>query len=473
MNSEFRHWLELSGLANKELARRIRTRAQNKGLKQVSTEASRIRGWLAGQQPAPDVAEIVAEVLTEACREPLTPTALGFTGGQSKGKHAPIDLTGHISHVAQQLQAHSRSDLLVPEPTNDSTEIPVTGNQLVRPVQRWITAEPHHSNGVGLGRSRISVDECADLEAVTRMFREWDNRAGGGLRRKAVVAQLSEVSELLKGTFDSPQTRRRLFDAVADLAQLVGWMSYDVGLHATAQRYFVLGLHLAKEAGDRLQGARMLYCMARQLIEVRQPGDALELLDLALYGSRRTPAPKVRTLLLGMRARAIANQGRPDADECERSIDLARESFAGSSKMPDPEWAAFYDEAELAGVIGACYRDLAMNDGASAQDHAGKAEASTQDAINLRDDGYQRSRVLDLANLATTYVLMGEPEQAAKTATNALTIAGRVRSTRMANRFRSTTSLAIERYPKVTELHELQERVSLSCGPTETMDVAS
>lgn len=175
-----------------------------------------------------------------------------------------------------------------------------------------------------------------------------------------------------------------------------------------------------------------------------------------------------------MRARAIANQATADADECERSIDLARETFAGSSKAaPDPEWVMFYDEAELAGVIGACYRDLASNDNMHADRHAGKAVASTRDAINLRGDGYQRSRVLDLANLATTYVLMGEPEQAAQTATQALAIAGRVRSTRMASRFRSTTALAVERFPKVPELHELRERVALACGPTATMDVAS
>lgn len=289
MNSEFRHWLELSGLANKDLARRIRARAQRRGLTQVSTEASRIRGWLAGQQPAPDVAEIVAEVLTEACREPLTPASLGFRTAPARGNRGLVDLTGQVSHVAEQLQAHSRSDLLVPEPTNTSTEVPVTGTQLLQPLQQWITFDPDRSDRTESGRSRISIDDCADLETVTRMFREWDNRAGGGLRRKAVIGQLSDVTELLNGAFDRAQTRRRLFDGVADLAQLAGWMSYDVGLHATAQRYFALGLHLAKEAGDRLQGARMLYCMARQLIEVRQPDDALELLDLALYGSRRTP----------------------------------------------------------------------------------------------------------------------------------------------------------------------------------------
>ena len=71
------------------------------------------------------------------------------------------------------------------------------------------------------------------------------------MRRKAVVGQLTEAAELLRGPFQDDRVARRLFSAVADLAQLAGWMSYDLQLHATAQRYFLLGMHLAKDAGDR------------------------------------------------------------------------------------------------------------------------------------------------------------------------------------------------------------------------------
>ncbi len=91
------------------------------------------------------------------------------------------------------------------------------------------------------------------LESTTAMFRKWDAQCGGGLRRKAVVGQLHEVTDLLQ----EPQpeaTTRKLFKVAAELAELAGWMSYDVGLQPTAQKYFVLALHAAKEAGTSRSG---------------------------------------------------------------------------------------------------------------------------------------------------------------------------------------------------------------------------
>lgn len=82
------------------------------------------------------------------------------------------------------------------------------------------------------------------------MFRQWDAQCGGGLRRKAVVGQLHEVTDLLQENHPAP-VMRRLFKVAAELAELAGWMSYDIGLHPTAQKYFVLALHAAKEGGDK------------------------------------------------------------------------------------------------------------------------------------------------------------------------------------------------------------------------------
>ena len=87
------------------------------------------------------------------------------------------------------------------------------------------------------------------------MFRQWDAQCGGGLRRKAVVGQLHEVTDLLQEPHPGA-VARRLFRITAELAELAGWMSYDVGLQPTAQKYFVLALHAAKEAGDRRSARR-------------------------------------------------------------------------------------------------------------------------------------------------------------------------------------------------------------------------
>lgn len=465
MNAEFAYWLKLSDLSNKEIARRIQRRAEAQGRSYVSTGPSRIRGWLSGEQPSPDVAEIVTEVLTEACGEPLTPSDLGFT--RSQRKRAQVTLSANLPALVESLDRHTRSDLFVTSPDRKTdAHTLASGDALIKPLERWIGPAPTTSKQGNDGLYRVTATDCEQIEVATHVFREWDNSSGGGLRRKPVIAQLSSTTDLLTGRFDTQAIRQRAFSATADLAQLAGWMSYDSGLHGKAQMYFTLGLDLARESNDRLQGARMLYCLARQMLEVGRPSDALDLLDLALYGTRRSSAGKVTTLLLGMRARALAQLPTPDVVECERTIELARETFARTTATDDePSWIAFYDSAELAGVIGACHRDLARNDLQRSTQHAANAIRTTHDAITLRGEGFARSRVLDLNSLAVSYLLLGEPEEAATVANKAISLAGQVRSARILDRFRET-ALAAERYKRVAGLDDFRQYVSDISGDT-------
>ena len=102
-------------------------------------------------------------------------------------------------------------------------------------------------------------------------------------------------------------------------------MSYDVGLQPTAQKYFVLALHAAKEAGDRPLGSYVL-SMSRQMIHLGRSEDALELIHLAQYGSREGSTPRTQAMLYAMEARAYANMGQPG--KCKRAVRMAEETFA-------------------------------------------------------------------------------------------------------------------------------------------------
>ena len=222
----------------------------------------------------------------------------------------------------------SRSDLMLGRRGFLGTSLAVSaGPALIEPMQRWLVpspvvpggavlrARPHpgrRRRGDGAGRppgdgtagdaaatpdcappgaasarrsEKLSMPEVELLEQTTVMFRQWDAQCGGGLRRKAVVGQLHEITDLLQEQH-TEAVGRRLFRVTAELAELAGWMSYDVGLQPTAQKYFVLALHAAKEAGDRPLGSYVLSKMGRQMIHLGRPDDALELIHLAQYGSR-------------------------------------------------------------------------------------------------------------------------------------------------------------------------------------------
>ncbi len=94
-----------------------------------------------------------------------------------------------------------------------------------------------------------------ELERSVEVFRAWDAARGGGLQRKAVVGQLNEVGGMLAYRHP-PHLQRRLWGVAANLAVLAGWMSHDVGLEPTAQKYFVIAAHAAREGGDRPWPAR-------------------------------------------------------------------------------------------------------------------------------------------------------------------------------------------------------------------------
>src|SRR5439155_7423804 len=102
----------------------------------------------------------------------------------------------------------------------------VFGSALLEPLERWLTTpaeKPIQSRPGGIGYQEVS-----QIENAARLFREWDDQFGGGLRRKAVVGQLNEVADILRDSHPE-KMRRRLFGALAQLAETAAVMSWESG----------------------------------------------------------------------------------------------------------------------------------------------------------------------------------------------------------------------------------------------------
>lgn len=290
------------------------------------------------------------------------------------------------------------------------------------------------------------------------MFRQWDAQNGGGLRRKAVVGQLHEVTDLLQETYNE-NTTRRLFRLTAELAHLAGWMSYDVGMHPSAQKYYVLALHAAKEAGDRPFGALILTDMSRQMIHLNRGEDALELIHLAQYGSRDTASARQQSLLYAMEARAYATIG--EVNRCARAVRLAEDTFTDIREgEEEPDWLKFFSPAELNAENAHSFRDLAYHSD-NAQLYASMSAPVMERAVDLfRQDGdHVRSYAFNLIGMASVHLLQREAEQAAVMAEQAVDIATKVRSERLNSRVRKTTEAAAARFKGVDAVSRLKERV--------------
>ncbi|MGJ5694867.1 hypothetical protein ACM6RM_17030, partial [Streptomyces pratensis] len=95
------------------------------------------------------------------------------------------------------------------------------GPALIEPMQRWLVPvtpagrpEPERKD-VSSRPSKLCPPELDLLESTTAMFRQWDAQCGGGLRRKAVVGQLHEVTDLLQEPHPEA-TDKRLFRCAAE-----------------------------------------------------------------------------------------------------------------------------------------------------------------------------------------------------------------------------------------------------------------
>ncbi|MFI2434976.1 hypothetical protein [Streptomyces sp. NPDC018693] len=467
-------WFVRSGWSKGELARQVNRRARQLGANHISTDTSRVRRWLDGENPREPIPRILSELFSERFGCVVSVEDLGLRTARQSPSATGVDLPWTGPQTVALLSEFSRSDLMLARRGFLGTSLMLSaGPSLIEPMQRWLVPtpssprrEPDRPLPTSRARGRLSKPELDLLESTTRMFRQWDAQCGGGLRRKAVVGQLHEVTDLLQEPHPEA-TAKKLFKVAAELAELAGWMSYDVGLQPTAQKYFVLALHAAKEAGDRPLGSYVLSSMSRQMIHLGRPEDALELIHLAQYGSRDCAGPRTQSMLYAMEARAYANMGQPG--RCKRAVRMAEDTFADVDDWdePDPDWIRFFNEAELYGENSHSYRDLAYVAGRSPT-YASLAEPLMHKAVQLfaAESDYQRSYALNLIGMATVHLLQRDPEQGAEYATQAMRAAKKVRSERVNTRIRKTVDTAVRDFGDLAEVVDLTETLAAELPET-------
>ncbi|MFE9309727.1 hypothetical protein ACIQCF_29975 [Streptomyces sp. NPDC088353] len=466
-------WFVRSGWSKGELARQVNRRARQLGANHISTDTSRVRRWLDGENPREPIPRILSELFSERFGCVVAVEDLGLRTARPTPSATGVDLPWTGPQTVALLSEFSRSDLMLARRGFLGTSLALSaGPSLIEPLQRWLVPVPPapleepEPQAASRRPGRLSRPELELLETTTVMFRQWDAQCGGGLRRKAVVGQLHEVTDLLQEPQPEP-TGRRLFKVAAELAELAGWMSYDVGLQPTAQKYFVLALHAAKEAGDKPLGSYVLSSMSRQMIHLGRPEDALELIHLAQYGSRDCASPRTQSMLYALEARAYANTGQPG--KCKRAVRMAEDAFADAEDWdePDPDWIRFFSEAELYGENSHSFRDLAYVAGRSPT-YASLAEPLMRKAVEqfAEDREHQRSYALNLIGMATVHLLQREPEQSTEYARQAMRVAKKVRSERVNTRIRKTVDNAVRGYGDLAEVIDLTEQLAAELPET-------
>jgi hypothetical protein len=422
--------IEEAGLSNKGLASRVRAEATKIG-HDASPGHQDVKRWLDGVKPRVETARCIAAALSAKLGRKVSLAEIGFDSPQDDATVDLMDEGAHYQSTPERsivlLDSLADADLADRRDITNALWVPtatpsiITGYLVGGPLSEDLTL--------------ASVGDVATAERIrstVRHLMDLDFQFGGGHVRKLLLFfWKSEIVPALRESYPEP-IRREIFSAAADAAEMVGWSAYDAGRHGAAQRYFVQGLRLAREANDRLKGGHILADLSHQANYLGHFDDAVKLARSAQLVTGGSAPATVASLFLAMEARGLASLG--DASACAAVLHRAEQTFDRSNPDEDPEWISFFDSLELAGEASHCFRDLGKPE---------ETERFTAQAIDPKLTP-PRTRAFISMVRADGALAGGNMDQAVSLATEAINLAGSLQSDRylvyVANFYRSLTA---------------------------------
>jgi transcriptional regulator with XRE-family HTH domain len=326
----------------------------------------------------------------------------------------------------------------------------VAGVAALAPALDTVGAEPHERLARALDKpSRVDDATMGHLETVINECRHLDDRIGARDLQGPVTGHLQLITALLQGSQPGP-VHRRLCTAAAQVAQLAGWLAFDMNDHGSAKRYYDVALRAAQEGGDRALAAYVLGCMSVVATYGDDPRSGLQLAQEAQ--DRGTGAVTATTLAWLCRVEALAMATLGKAGPCAASLDRAEQAIVRTAPHDDPPWIYHFNRSQLAGQKGACYVRL----------HRPRdAQAALGEALTTLSTEFVRDRSLHLTHLASAYAQQGEVEEACRLAGDSLRNAmhtGSARELRRIHEFRGT----LDRWGETSAVKELDAQLLLA-----------
>jgi transcriptional regulator with XRE-family HTH domain len=277
--------------------------------------------------------------------------------------------------------------------------------------------------------SNIGMADVKQVEAATRAMRALDYQFGGGACRDAVVAQLSWAQRLL-GSSGTEAVRLQLFRALADLQNLAGWTTFDVGLLDSSRNHFAIALEFAKQSGDSGLMSNIMYRIGRVYLHHGDANDALKWFQLGQIAAQDSGSELAVAVLCSNEAWAYAMMG--DDVQAKKLLGRSRDELARADPKDTPDWARFYNDTDMYAMIGTVHNELAAYD----PRHAAVAIPAFGQALARYDDSMGRSQAFNLTMLATSYLRQGDVDHGIQVGRKALLAASAVKSKRVTDRLK-------------------------------------
>ncbi len=380
------------------LARKLIEHAVLHGHRELHVHEKTPYKWIRGERPRSPWPELIATLLTSELDRPISPDILGWpvVGGDDQQPLLPADsglqLPWTAEGAARAMRAVTEAD-----PMDRRSFLTVMGAAMSAPAHQWLLADPvPHLTRLGKSR-RVNLSAVDELDLMNASLRRLDDGGGGDTVLLMVRTHLRQVVQLIDHSSYTDTVGRRLFSNAGELLRLAGWLAFDGGQHARAQRYWLAALRAAHTAGDRALAANTLGFMSCQAKDIKQPHEAVTLAESARAGYRGA-SPRVSAILALRAAEAYATSG--STDRCRRAIDDAFTSL-DSPTTTAPDWSYWLNPGHAHGQAGFCY--LKLGDHSAARRHF-------RQALRLQDPNAAREGALRYTLLATTYVRQTDPD---------------------------------------------------------------
>jgi tetratricopeptide (TPR) repeat protein len=244
-----------------------------------------------------------------------------------------------------------------------------------------------------------------------------------------------------------------LCTAVADLCNLAGWTDFDQGRPGIALAAFGRALELATVAENDELVANICYRAGRLHLHHDAVGEAMKQFEHGQVAARRTDSMLARAILSANQAWAAAKLG--DAAAALEFLAAAEAEFEAAAGADPPPWAAFFGATDLAAMTGTVHAELALGVDAG---HGGAAIAALTGAVGGYGPAMARSKSLTQIWLATSHVVTGDLDVAARVGAEAVDLASGLRSVRTRQRT-APLAAAARRAPDSPYAREIVDRI--------------
>lgn len=276
------------------------------------------------------------------------------------------------------------------------------------------------ADGAPAGEAQVAAVRAA----VSRLV-ALDVATGGGRASVVATRALRTAETMLAPRAFEPKVERDLRAAVAELAEVTGWLLCDANRHGASLARNRQALRLAHSVGDRSMELFVIHNMSLQATYLRRPERSLTLVRPVLDRARLTH--RLNAMFQMRMARAYAQLGLRSM--ALSTMDTARGLFYEGTGDRDPAWSWWISERGFDHATGAMLGSLG--------DWKAAIEP-IQRALEAAPGHARRDRFLYLCVLLHAQLKAGAWRDGAVTAEHLLPYIGQVRSARPLARLMAT-----------------------------------